>query len=144
MRKINNDREITVKKSELLKVLKEGREKHLKEYEAACDGYLVDIQDKAKEARKIISDGLKKLNHDNPKEQPFFNAFLQIGKLSEYKPTCHVEEFDQIIGMLEASVDSEVEITGAEYNCYYLHKWDWADAWAAQNSTFIAKTRIID
>lgn len=98
--------QVTVARVELLKVLKENREKHVKIYEDALEGVRVEY-------KKLLEKELKKL--EDGKEVK--------SSVSVSMPRNHEEEYTEVIEMLEMSVEDEVTLSKHEFQNYVQDKW---------------------
>jgi hypothetical protein len=88
---------INMKKAELLKKVQENRTKHVEEYDETVQAY--------REA-----------------------CHTELGKAIRFNLPCphnHVEDYDQVISMLEMSVDEIIEVTAEVFACYVLDRWEW-------------------
>ena len=110
---------IKVRKNKLLEILKSNREKHRAIFEDALIGYrelaiekLDEALDDAREGRKI-------------------NMYFAL-----VEPMDQTEDYDRAIGMLEMSVDDEVEMDRREYDQYVMDNWDWTGQFSASNATY--------
>jgi hypothetical protein len=114
------DREVEVKRHELLSVLRRNKETHVNDYEIACDGY------------KVLA--VKKL------EDVFGNLKAQLGRLKEGEflgwvgtsfslsaPVSHERSYDQAIRMMEMEVKDTVVLTASQFSCFVMDDWDWTD-----------------
>lgn len=98
---------VKVNKELLLLKLRENREIHIKEYKELFEAY-------QSEAIKGLQKLLKNAKNGN------IVTHLQITQ-----PVDYTETYDEIIGMLEMSVDDTFEITQEEYKSYVLNQWNW-------------------
>jgi hypothetical protein len=123
------DREVKVKRDELLSVLRQNRERHIKEYEAACVGYrevaLRRIEDSFQEAREVVG-RLKQ------------GQTVAVGfRISLSVPVSYEKAYDQIIRMMEMSVDTEIILTSSQFACFVMDDWEWKEEWASSNAQYI-------
>ncbi len=129
------DREVKVKRDDLLKVLRENRDKHLKDYKEACEGY-----------RELA---LQKI------DSIFAELKSKIGALKEGQtiavvglhfgldvPVSHEKAYDQIIRMMEMSVDSEIVLTASQFACFVMDDWEWKSEFE-QSTAFYAANKPI-
>jgi hypothetical protein len=54
-------------------------------------------------------------------------------------PESHEKAYDQIIRMMEMSVDQEITLTCSQFGCFVMDDWDWKEKWAASNSAYTRK-----
>ena len=128
MSPVNHVRQVNMKmvrvdKGNLLSKIKENRAKHSEAYEQAVAGYREELVEKLKEMLKDAKAG---------KDVP--------GHVGLQAPQHNLKDYDRAIAMLEASLDSELELDQTEFSNYYMDEWHWKDHFTAMNSTYIAKT----
>jgi hypothetical protein len=51
-------------------------------------------------------------------------------------PEDHTDDYDRVIGMLEMSVDDNVEVDANSYECFVRDKWAWSLSAMAKNSRY--------
>lgn len=125
-----SDREVKVKRDELLAVLQENREQHIQDYKDACEGYREMALQKIDE---VMGDLKKQIN--NLKEG---QAISNIGiGFSLPAPESHEKAYDQIIRMMEMSVDEVIELTASQFGCFVMDDWDWKKQWSISNHAYI-------
>lgn len=103
-----HNRTVNVERGELISSLKEGREKHVAEYEQAKADY-------AEAAVKFLGDALKRAKKGDLSDITF--------KLP--KPESHAAEYDEIIAMMERSVDNTISLDSQSFRAYFLGEWEW-------------------
>ncbi len=111
---------VKVNKGDLLKVLEENKETHRSLFLEALDGY----------REKVIE--LLTVNLENVKAGKQIVTFLQLPV-----PKDQTSEYDQIIRMLEMSVDGDFELEDHEFKCYVLDEWSWKEAVMMSNSRYL-------
>lgn len=117
---------VLMNKLTVLERLKAAREEHRKIVEEAVDGYL-----------KAVVEEL---------EQNLLIA--QSGRVQRYSsdldmPEDHTAEFDRIIGMIEDTLDEQIELTASEYTTYIRNEWHWKDSFLYSNSAYSATARTL-
>jgi len=115
---------INVDKVKLLTKLKENRNTHYANFEKALELYrkkVIEVLDEALEAAKT---GIE--------YRTYFNLV---------KPENMVEEYDEVIGMLEMSQDMSLELTQEQYKNYVLDKWDWTSRFASNTLSYVGSSR---
>jgi len=112
-------KQVKVSVYSLLDILRKNREIHKNAMDEITQAYrqkvIVELDkalQAAKEGRRIITD----LNLVSPLNMTY----------------C----YDRAIGMLEISVDSEIEITAEEYSNYVLDKWHWSGTVSSSSSFY--------
>jgi hypothetical protein len=113
-------RTVKVLKSELLAKLYENRDIHNKEFAELWEEYLNEV-----------AAGLKKLLTKARKREGDPETGLNL-----IKPRSYAKEYDEIIGMLEFSTDTEFDITQDEYKRYVLNEWDWSRNFAMMKTAY--------
>ena len=116
---------IKVDKSALITILKENRTTHEELYNEAVDGYHMDVCERLEEALRLASCNEK-----------------YITNLDMSRPQSHVKDYDKIIGMLELSNETEVELQSHEYDQYVDDEWHWASASNSINTMYANKMSI--
>lgn len=120
------DMKITVLKTTLLRKLRENREKHLRDFERAKEGYkeaaLLALQKKL----EIFS----QFNGDS-KEVPN----LDFGKCP--RPVCFIKDYDRAIGMLELHAEDKLILDMEAYQRFIEDSWDWKDTFHRSSSSYL-------
>lgn len=102
---------VTVKREVLLDAIKRNREKHSADFSEAMKGY--------REA--VVVELQKKL--DDAKEGKDVDHSLRI-----LRPESHVDDYDNVISMLEMSVSVEIQITEHQFRQFVRDQWQWKKA----------------
>ncbi len=123
------DREVKVRRDELLTVLRKNRGQHIQDYQAACIGYrevaLRRIEASFQEAREVVQ-RLKE------------GRTVAVGfRISLSVPVSYEKAYDQIIRMMEMSVDAEIVLTASQFACFVMDDWEWKEEWAESNAPYI-------
>lgn len=116
-----NDLKIKVNKKDLLESLHRNRDKHATDYAKAKKGFV-----------KLLEKELRNKLHD-----------LQEGKKVELsfeneKPKSYLKDYDDVIGMLELSVDNELTLNHQQYKQYVQNEWDWTRNWSTSNVAYLS------
>jgi hypothetical protein len=112
---------VKVNKKDLISILKTNRDEHGKKYNEALLGYIMMVETELKKKLKKVRSG-----------EEFDLNFYHL-----QKPECHVENYNDAIGMLEVSVDEYISISMEDYLKYYKDKWEWHTHWTSQNSGYL-------
>jgi hypothetical protein len=119
-----NGRMMKYKKADVLKALKKNRSEHAKIVHEAQSGY----RERAIELTKKLLDDLK--------------AGKSVSLVINLPlPVNHLDEFDQVIRMLELSKGNEVDLDGNEFRCFMLNKWGWQHQFLASNVMYSETAR---
>lgn len=110
---------LKMKKSDLLEVLRKNKEKHVEEYELALHAYRIACAEAMEQAWLQCVDGGEILT--NP-----------CYKFS--KPQSHERDYTMVIGMLEMTIEDEIEVDTNEYTQYVLDEWSWRSSFNQQTS----------
>jgi hypothetical protein len=54
------------------------------------------------------------------------------------EPEDHTADYDRVVDMLEMSVDEEIMLDSASFNCFVRDQWAWKHAFAMSNSQYFA------
>ena len=107
---------ITVKKEELLKVLRENREKHRTIFLEAQDGYrtaaIAELDAILAEARAG-----KKIRR----------------QVTLIEPMDQTRDYDRAIRMLEMAVTDEIVLEEHDFQCFVLDEWTWKKQFNTSN-----------
>ena len=98
--------EVKVSKDELLKTLKANKESHVQIYNDALEGVRVEY-------KKLLQKEMDKL--DAGKEVK--------SSVSVSMPRNHEEEYEEVIQMLEMSVETEITLSRHEFKNYVQDQW---------------------
>lgn len=111
--------QITMKKAELLKIVKENRDKHREVFLEALDGY-----------RKLAVQELEQ-SLDNAKKGRKIQRTLTLTE-----PQDMTKVYDQVIQMLELTTEDIIPITFHEFQNYVRDEWQWTKQWSASNVAY--------
>jgi hypothetical protein len=112
---------VKVKTSDLLSKLKENKAIHEKEFKELQEIYLNDV---ISGLEKLLADAKSKQN-PNP-----------VVSLNLVKPKSFVKDYEEIIGMLEMSIQDEFDITQEEFRNYVLNIWSWTNQFEMIKSSY--------
>jgi hypothetical protein len=112
---------VTVKKDELIDVIKKNRAKHEAEFEEAKKGFRATV---ITLSAKLHAEATEGRDIDR----------IELTNLPE--PLSHLKEYDKILRMLEMSVASEISISQHQFEWYVLDEWDWQHHFKAVAATY--------
>lgn len=120
-------RTIKTTKSELLSKIMANRVKHIADYKEAVADYKVLVMERA---QKVTAEILKEANeiHDGEMKQLSAVTFHDL-----QPPKNHTKSYDQVIMMLEMSIETELEVRSDEFACYVMDDWEWKDDFVNTN-----------
>lgn len=115
-------KEVKLNKNELLKIVRENREKHITEFDEAVKDYKILVL-------KISTDNLK---------------FAKTGELEKFKkikalpaaPVSYQNSYDRAIRMLELSIDDEIVLDDTIFNQLVLDDWAWKQSFTASSMLY--------
>ncbi|MCK5308959.1 MAG: hypothetical protein KAJ73_10130 [Zetaproteobacteria bacterium] len=107
---------VTVKKEELLAVLKANREKHRAIFEEALEGYRAEVVARLDAALKDAKAG-KKI----------------VTNIRMIEPMDQTGDYDRIIRMVEMEVDHEVDLDENSFRMYVMDDWAWKEQFLTAN-----------
>lgn len=145
-------RTVKVNRLRLLEVLKANREKHLAVFNEAMAGYKELALKKVEEAFAGLEDRLAKkkveitarIESFTPETADEFSDWLTILEavtVSLKKPVSYAGAYDAAVDMFDFEVRDEVELSGAELQCFIRDVWDWSYEFTTTNIAYTAKTR---
>lgn len=115
-------RSVNVARSQLLEAIKKNREIHAAEYEVA----LVDFKTRLQEDLKAA---LEKVATKEPRDLSRFSVAVRF-------PQSHVQEYDDVIEMLEMSVDDTIELDSESFKAYIKNEWSWTNQFKAMTESY--------
>jgi hypothetical protein len=113
---------VKVAVEDLLKVLKENREKHVKEYDEAIVGYRIEL---IKQFKEKLNQAERNLDVEH--------------SLKLVRPVTYVNDYDDAIMMMEWTVDKEVELGRHEFLQYVNDSWSWKNNFSNISSSYKSK-----
>jgi hypothetical protein len=131
-------RKVKVRKHELHSKLVENRAKHVQDYREAVEGYCQQGSELLSTRRTKVFDEISlyisDLESGNAVDPKTFDVSLDLKKPKSYEKV-----YDQIIMMVEMSVDDEIELDTHEFACYVMDDWDWKDEFSATTASYLSK-----
>jgi hypothetical protein len=113
---------VKLNKNELLKIVRDNKEKHIKEFNEA-------VEDFKKAVVKIAEENLILANTGN------LDSITKI-KSVPHKPVSYETSYTKAIRMLELSVDNEIELEAHDFDQLVLDEWQWKQSFSTMNSTY--------
>lgn len=115
---------VTVKRDELLAVVKKNRDNHRAVFEKAQVAYRERV---IKELDLMLADA---------------KAGRRIRRaIALPEPEDHTRDYDRIVRMLEMSVDDVLELSEHDFSRYAMDQWEWAAAFATNTLSYVQKER---
>lgn len=123
------ERKITVERKALIATLKANLEKHKADYQEALSEYHAQLLKDLAKAQKLVKKTV------NPVD-------LKNFKLANKFPENHENDYEEIIGMLEQSVEDTIVIDSEAYRAYYMDNWAWKTSFVALKNSYIGSALI--
>lgn len=141
---------IEVNRAKLVETLKSNREKHVKEYKEALEGYktlaLEKLQKgyedaKVKLEKNLIRgrESLQEFNPDNPENTSDYLTLVDAIQITLKVPQNYSDEYDAAIDMANWDVRETLELSHAEFTCFVRDEWDWSRDFFATSSMYKSK-----
>jgi hypothetical protein len=151
--------EIKVSREEVLKIVKENKEKHDLILMGAIEGYWLNAEEYLKKYEKDQLDAINKNHKEQLKrlrkarkdavKTLKTNIKTDLEKVKEKDrskgfnfwkgqyPEDHGDDYLGTIRRLELCVDKDVELESNEFDAYIRNKWSWRDAFITSNSGYV-------
>ena len=115
-------RSVNINRDELLKLVRENKEKHVREYQDSVADYKVAVLKLCTENLKLAKTG----------------DLAKIGsiKAAPNMPTSYEESYTRAIRMLELSVDQTIELQEDVFNQLVLDEWSWKRQFVAASAMY--------
>lgn len=111
----------TVRKDQLLQILRENREKHRTVFEAALNGY-------RKAALEKLEATLAELADARP---PDVRVVLD-------RPVDHTRDYDRVILMLKMDTGTDFTLDEQMFAWFVMDDWEWKRRWLRMSSSYAA------
>lgn len=118
--------QITVKKIELLKAVKDNRDQHKKVFEEALIGYQAAVIEHLEKQLERARQGVRVET-----------------RVALYQPVDQTKDYDRVIRALEMSTEDEIDLSEREFAQYVMDDWSWSDQFWASNSVYSATARSV-
>ena len=120
-----NTIKVTVTKELLLEKLKANREKHKDDYDKAKIGFA-----------KLLEAELRKKLKDHVEGKKVSLTF------KNRKPSNYLKEYDDVIGMIEISTDTNFVLDHTQFKQYIKNEWTWMQDFMLSNSAYIKSATV--
>ena len=117
---------VKINREKLLEKVKENRENHHAVFERAVVVYKAKVIEELEAMLAVAKEGLRVKR-----------------SISLTEPVDMTREYDQVIAMLEMSVDEEIELTNREFAQYVLDRWSWKGQFAASNRQYVEEYNML-
>lgn len=152
--------QIKVAREDVLKIVRENKEKHDGILKTAIEGYWIDAESYLKKYEKDVIDSaiknhkiqLKKLRKEHKAYVKSVKALVK-DDLEKVKnrtrdkgfhywrgpfPEDHGDDYLGTIRRLELCVDPEIELDNNEFDAYIRNKWSWKNSFITSNSAYVS------
>lgn len=114
--------EVTVRKDELLTILRDNRAAHRDIFEKAVEAYTRQLVRWHRDQARRILKGQKGERM----------VALPV-------PEDHTDDYDNVIEMLEMDISDTFTLDSYEFQNYVRDRWNWSGAFAANTASYLAK-----
>jgi hypothetical protein len=114
---------VKIKRDELLSIVRENKEKHIKEFNEAVDNFKRAVV-------KITEENLMLANTGDLAE------IFAKSKSMPVRPVSYESSYTRAIRMLELSVDTEIELALHDFDQLVQDEWQWKASFTTSNSTY--------
>ncbi len=123
------DREVKVRRGELLEVLRKNRETHVRDYKVACGGYRKAALDKIDRVFSDVRGQIERLRNGETVAVVGLSFGLPV-------PANHELAYNQVIRMMEMEVEDTVVLTASQFACFVMDDWDWTADFRSTTSPY--------
>lgn len=140
-------RTVRVNRVKLLEALKANRETHLAVFNEAMAGYkelaltkvreaFIGLTDRLLTRRDEIIARIETFTAETADE--FFDYFVVLEQVvvNLKKPVSYVDAYDAAIDMAAFDTRDELDLSGAQFQCFCRDVWDWTYEFSATNATY--------
>lgn len=121
---------ITIKKEDLLRILKENLEAHNEVFNASTQAYFEALRDElekkvqtAKDLVKHYQAKVENVTSVNPAEYPA--KFSKLMSISSVKPVSYEASYKTALRKIELSVEDTFTLSEQDFDRYVLNDWEW-------------------
>ncbi len=115
-------RTVKINKAELLKIVRENKEKHIKEYAESVEDFKAGVL-------KLTTANLKLAKSGE------LDKISQIKSIPS-KPVSYEDSYSRAIRMLELSVEDTIELEDSIFNQLVLDEWMWKQNFVASGALY--------
>lgn len=120
--KRNVMKSVKIDRLELLEIVKQNAEKHIRDYEESVEDYKVLVAKLAKANLKLANTGDLK----------------EISKMKKIpsEPVAYADNYNRALRMLDLSVEETIEIEEHIFNQLVLDEWGWKQSFVAAGALY--------
>jgi uncharacterized protein YfbU (UPF0304 family) len=141
------NRIVRVNRAKLIDTLTENRTKHVKEFNEAMAGYkglamneiekaFGNLGDRLHKRRKELEEDIAKFSPATAGEYSDYLTILQAVTVNLKVPQSYADAYDAAIDMAKFDTRDELELSGAEFQCFCRDVWDWSSEFTATTSFY--------
>lgn len=130
------NRTVLVNRKKLIETLVINRTKHVIDYNDAMQGYKAialaaiheafqNMGDKLKTRREALEEKIGNFSAETASEYPDYFVILEAVKVPLKVPISYADAYDAAIDMATFDTRDELELSGAEFQCFCRDVWDW-------------------
>lgn len=112
---------VRLNKDELEVIVRKNRDKHRKIFEEAIEGY-----------RKRVIKRLEQMVQ-NAKDGKKVDTYVNM-----VQPEDHTKDYNQVLEMLELSVDDTIELSHQDFARYVQDRWEWSGKFANDSVSYVS------
>ena len=120
MARLNVQMKTTVSRLDMLKTLRENRDKHAEIVKEAQAGYLTAAAKAVEKCRASLAEG----------------KVVSLNKFALSVPVDYRSAYDTVITMLEWSKDENITLAADEFRQFVQDQWDWKDGFLTSNAAY--------
>jgi coenzyme F420-reducing hydrogenase alpha subunit len=119
--------QVKVERRELLNKVKTNREKHILEHKDAVEAYKIVLVDKLEYLLKEAKEA---------GDVPSHSTGLAY-------PKSHEKDYNQVVTMLEMSVEDVIELDQNQFSQYVMDEWSWKSGFVATSAMYNATADMV-
>lgn len=137
---------IKVSGAELLKALRENKQKHDEIFASALEGYYKAVQDEIETKKTTLASVAVELSNfefsqqQTDKKPVRFTTKLPIYDIFNIRtafPENHEDDYARAIRMVELSAIEYFSLTESEFNRYVMNNWEWKEKFLLSSSQYV-------
>ena len=141
------ERSVEVDREELLQILIENKEKHVKEFNEAMsvyketlarkvEGSYIQAQVKLKKRFDALNKELEEWTDEEIQEQSDQILFLSSIMIDMPVPRSYADEYDVAIDIARWDTNDTLKLSATEFACFVRDQWDWTNNFKAISALY--------
>lgn len=138
---------VEVDRQKLLAVLKQNKEKHVREFNEAMASYkqvlltkiklaFIDARAKLDQRQDKLVRNIESLTDDGIAKQDDYITLVDSITVEMKVPRCYADEYDTAIVIAENDVNDTLKLSYAEFSCFFRDQWDWKSGFDAVTAMY--------